>query len=120
MPDEHPKLRLTDASARDAKVTQRDEALLRGLLAGDAAALGTLINHYDRLLYPHMRERLLEYCGDYEQQPAMYEAHSEASLQVKYQDLQLRETSELRLPQLCSTADRIGGGVATLEAEPPR
>jgi hypothetical protein len=77
------------------------------------------INHYDRLLYPHMKERLLEFCGDYEQRPAMYVVRNEAALIQKYDHLQLRKTSELRLPRLCSTAPVSGAAVTALESEQP-
>jgi hypothetical protein len=77
------------------------------------------INHYDQLLYPHMKERLLEFCDDYERRPGMYVARNEAALIEKYDHLQLRETSELRLPQLCDTAPGSGAPVTALESEPP-
>jgi len=60
------------------------------------------INHYDGLLYPHMKDRLLSYCGDYFKRPAMYDIRSEDRLLSRYRDLQLRNTSELRLPVLCN------------------
>jgi hypothetical protein len=59
------------------------------------------VNHYDALLYPHMKERLLEFCPDYYQAPEQYEVFNEELLQERYTHLQLRDTSELRLSQLC-------------------
>jgi hypothetical protein len=59
------------------------------------------INHYDRLLYPHMKARLQTFCGDYQAQPVIYQVHDETALRQRYAHLQLRETSELRLTNLC-------------------
>jgi hypothetical protein len=61
------------------------------------------INHFDRLLYPHMKQRLSGFCPDYFQEPDLYEIdeQDEAALKARYADLQLRETSELRLDHLC-------------------
>lgn len=61
------------------------------------------INHYDALLYPHMKTRLLTLCDYYWQDPGSFEVHDEAVLKQRYHDLQLRETAELRLNNLCST-----------------
>lgn len=77
------------------------------------------INHYDKLLYSHMKERLQEYCSDYELRPAMYRFGDEHLLQDKYHHLQLRETSELRLGRLCPPASGGGSTIATLETQPP-
>jgi len=59
------------------------------------------INHYDQLLYPHMKERLLTFCDDFETAPQLFELHDEDTLKERYRNLQLRDTSELRLDQLC-------------------
>ena len=59
------------------------------------------INHYDKLLYPHMKNRLLILCDDYFADPDLFVVHNEASLKQQYRHLQLRETSELRLSNLC-------------------
>ena len=59
------------------------------------------INHYDGLLYPHMKDRLLTLCDDYRSYPQLFVVHNEPALQKRYQDLQLRDTSELRLNNLC-------------------
>ena len=59
------------------------------------------INHFDRLLYPHMQERLQTFCGDFFSAPEKYSVHDESSLQQRYGHLELRDTSELRLDQLC-------------------
>lgn len=64
------------------------------------------INHYDHLLYPHMRETLQNFCTDYEKAPQQYIVKNEAELQSRYSQLQLRNTEELRLDHLCEqTAD---------------
>jgi len=59
------------------------------------------INHYDKLLYPHMKARLLTLCDDYRSFPELFTVHNEATLQERYRHLQLRDTSELRLSNLC-------------------
>jgi len=69
------------------------------------------VNHFDALLYPHMKERLLGYCGDYFQAPEQYDIEDEAPLHDRYADLQLRDTSELRLSHLCPA--EVGGAAAT-------
>ena len=59
------------------------------------------INHYDKVLYPYMKNRLLTFCEDYLQSPEMFEINDEDILRQRYQNIQLRETSELRLDSLC-------------------
>ena len=59
------------------------------------------INHYDKLLYPHMKTRLLTLCDDYRSSPEFFVVHNEESLKSRYQHLQLRDASELRLNNLC-------------------
>ncbi len=60
------------------------------------------INHFDALLYPHMVDRLLQFCDDYDTAPERYRIDDESVLQQKYAHLELRETSELRLDRLCT------------------
>lgn len=62
------------------------------------------VNHFDGLLYPHMKERLETFCPDYREDPDRYgiDPESEAELQSRYSHLQLRDTSELRLDRLCA------------------
>lgn len=59
------------------------------------------INQYDRVLYPFMKERLLELCDWYQLYSDLYELHDEAALKQRYKFLQLKDTSELRLRSLC-------------------
>jgi hypothetical protein len=59
------------------------------------------INHYDNLLYSHMKTRLLSFCGDWVLAPQLYRVRDENTLKDRYQDLQLRDASELRLDNLC-------------------
>lgn len=59
------------------------------------------VNHFDALLYPHMKQRLLGYCDDYFEAPERYDVNDEEVLQARYSELQLRDTSELRLSNLC-------------------
>ena len=70
------------------------------------------INHYDQLLYPHMKERLLTFCDDFRAAPQMFEIHHEEALKHRYRHLQLRDTSELRLDNLCKE-DQGETGAAT-------
>ena len=60
------------------------------------------VNHFDALLYPHMKQRLLGYCDDYHVAPAIYALAGESTLAERYDHLQLRDTSELRLDSLCA------------------
>jgi len=62
---------------------------------------GVNFNHYDRLLYPHVKNRLLEYCDEFSQAPLRYAVRNESELLQRYRHLELRDTSELRLPNLC-------------------
>jgi len=59
------------------------------------------VNHFDALLYPHMKQRLLGYCDDYFEAPELYDIKNEEALQARYSELQLRDTSDLRLSTLC-------------------
>ena len=72
------------------------------------------INHYDSLLYPHMKERLAEFCPQYHQAPEMFAIEDEQDLKVRYAHLQLRDTSELRLDNLCpsESGDGLVSGTA--------
>ena len=63
------------------------------------------VNHFDGLLYPHMKERLETFCPDYRTAPELYgmDLAAEDELQRRYGHLQLRDSSELRLDQLCTS-----------------
>ena len=63
------------------------------------------VNHFDALLYPHMKERLEQFCPDYFLEPHRYEIRDEEILRDRYAHIQLRDTSELRLDQLCFKQD---------------
>ena len=66
------------------------------------------VNHYDVLLYSRMKTRLLTFCDDYRSAPQLYQVHDEEALKHRYRNLQLRDTSELRLENLCmEDADNI-------------
>ncbi len=69
------------------------------------------INHFDALLYPHMKERLSGFCDDYRKNPGLYQIDEEELLIARYEHLQLRETSELRLDFLCE-ADSAEPGIS--------
>jgi hypothetical protein len=63
------------------------------------------VNHFDGLLYPHMKERLETFCPDYRTSPELYgiDPAAEDELQRRYDHLQLRDSSELRLDRLCTS-----------------
>ena len=63
------------------------------------------INHYDALLYPRMKQRLETFCPDYYQAPEKYDIEDEDALKERYQHIQLRETSEMRLSNICQPVD---------------
>jgi hypothetical protein len=65
------------------------------------------VNHFDKLLYPHLKERLETFCPDYFESPELFLIENEEQLKSKYSHLQLRDTSELRLEQLCMIAPEI-------------
>ena len=67
------------------------------------------INHYDALLYTRMKTRLLTFCDNYREHPELYVVQDEDALKDRYQDLQLRETSELRLDKLCTNEQGRSG-----------
>jgi hypothetical protein len=76
------------------------------------------INHYDGLLYPHIRERLMRFCDQYRKAPDRYDIVGEERLISRYRHLQLRQTSELRLSRLCPAADPVDDGTMTATAAP--
>jgi hypothetical protein len=59
------------------------------------------INYYDKLLYPFMEARFLTFCDDYFAYPELYSIPDEETLKRRYKDLQLHDSSELRLSNLC-------------------
>jgi hypothetical protein len=69
------------------------------------------INHFDGLLYPHMKERLLGFCPDFHESPDKYRVAGEERLVERYGHLQLRDTAGLRLGNLCPEPDP-GGATA--------
>jgi hypothetical protein len=75
------------------------------------------INHYDRLLYPHMKTRLLTYCDDFHAEPALFRVHNEQELQLRYVNLQLRETSELRLSNICPPTISVSSQTTVLSTQ---
>jgi hypothetical protein len=77
------------------------------------------VNHYDRLLYPHIRTRLLTLCGEYEKMPGMYDIEDEERLIKRYHHLQLDDTSELRLSNLCTAPPPRNAAVAAASPRPP-
>ena len=65
-----------------------------------------------------MKNRLLTFCDDYHQAPASYEISQEQGLVERYRNIQLRETSELRLSNLC-TEPSAGGASAVANSSQP-
>ncbi|MGB5289928.1 MAG: hypothetical protein WBN41_00560 [Lysobacterales bacterium] len=76
------------------------------------------INHYDTLLYARMKTRFMTFCDSYHENPELYVVHDEKALKDRYQDLQLRDTSELRLDNLCTDEQNQAGTTAEQAAEP--
>jgi len=72
------------------------------------------VNDFDDLLYPHMKARLLGFCGDYYKAPELYVIADADSLKKRYSNLQLRDASELRLSHLCpaNAPDAAATGMA--------
>lgn len=74
------------------------------------------VNDYDCLAHDEMKERFITFCPDYFTAPKRYEIReeNEAILQNRYRDLQLRDTSDMRLDSLCLPAEKPASkGVAT-------
>lgn len=63
-------------------------------------------NDFDRWLKPSMQARLLRYCDQYHADPAAWTIAParDAELQARYAHLQLRDTRDMRLPNLCVEA----------------
>lgn len=70
------------------------------------------INHYDALLYTRMKTRFLTFCDSYREHPEVYVVRDEDVLKDRYKDLQLRDTSELRLDNLCTNEQPQPGATA--------
>ncbi len=60
------------------------------------------INHYDRVLYPYIKKRLLKFCERYEKHRDLYQIHNDTALKRRYDFLLFKDTSELRLSNLCA------------------
>lgn len=65
------------------------------------------VNHYDALLYKHVRERLVTLCPKYWENPGLYTIADEAPLREKYAHLGMQETRELRLDSLCPVQEAL-------------
>jgi len=75
------------------------------------------VNDYDKALHPYMEVRLKTFCPDFFKQPDRYEIDParEEALKAQYHDLQLRDTSDMRLDSLCMpppAAERDVGTIA--------
>lgn len=66
------------------------------------------VNHFDRVFKPHLRERLQTLCATWAQNPAAFDVEPErdAELQLRYANLQLRDTRDMRLGAICQTTDQ--------------
>ncbi len=62
------------------------------------------MNDYDRLLYGHIRKRLVHLCPQYWENPALYTIQNEEDLKARDAHLRLRNTRFLRLDALCLAA----------------
>ena len=79
------------------------------------------VNRYDDLIYRHMKERMVDLCPQYWENPALYAVENEEALKSKYSHLQLRDSWHLRLDALCpsiasqesDSALAVGGAPAT-------
>jgi len=73
---------------------------------------GIAISRYDALLYPHVRERMRAHCDDYAKAPERYAVPPDvdAAMRERYAHLQLKDTQELRLDNLCR--DGGAGGIS--------
>lgn len=65
-----------------------------------------LVNDFDSILKPYMRERFLTFCPDYARDPAAWSVAPAVDEELfrKYAMLQLRDTRDMRLSSLCVAA----------------
>ena len=73
------------------------------------------VNHYDRLLYPHMHERLVAECPNYWRNPSLYTIADEQPLKSRYAHLGMKENPVLRLDSLCPVQLYLEEGIAMAE-----
>ena len=59
------------------------------------------INAYDDLIYGHIKERMINLCPEYWEDPSLYTIKNEKTLKARYEHLGLRDTAFLRLDSLC-------------------
>jgi hypothetical protein len=59
------------------------------------------VNRYDNLIYGHMKERMVELCPQYWEDPSLYTIENEEALKSRYSHLQLHDSWHLRLDALC-------------------
>jgi hypothetical protein len=59
------------------------------------------VNRYDDLIYKSMRERMIDLCPQYWENPSLYTIENEEPLKVRYAHLQLHDSWHLRLDALC-------------------
>lgn len=59
------------------------------------------VSYYDRLIYKHIRKRLVSLCPQYWENPSLYTIEDEEALRSRYSHLALRDSSFLRLDILC-------------------
>jgi hypothetical protein len=59
------------------------------------------VNRYDNLVYRHIKERIVELCPQYWENPSLYSIENEKALKVRYSHLQLHTSWQLRLDTLC-------------------
>ena len=69
-----------------------------------------LVNDFDSILKPYMRERFLTFCPDYARDPAAWSVAPavDEALFRKYAMLQLRDTRDMRLGALCAPSQEMG------------
>ena len=60
-------------------------------------------NHYDRWLRPHVEKRLLEFCDQYRQDPALFAVDDAQALFERYRHIGLVDTSDLRADPFFTT-----------------
>ena len=70
------------------------------------------VNHFDALLYKHMRRRLVSHCPQYWQNPSLYGIVNEQPLMDRYAHLEMKDNSALRLDSLCPVQVYLDTGVA--------
>jgi hypothetical protein len=78
------------------------------------------VNGYDDLIYRRMHERMLGQCPEFWANPSLYTIENEQALRSRYEHLDLRDTSFLRLDSLCPAETQQDSDTMVVEENDPK